>query len=311
MSQWSQPFSRGQMTAAPMAPDLIEVPVAGSGPYIPERFARQISSHLLANIGEVPGTPLILGVHGAPGTGKTYQIECVLKQMGVDLFAISGGQLESQNAGEPAELIRTTYGYASDVLKAQAPACIVFNDIDTGGGEWEGNTGTVNHQTVLGELMHLVDFPKQVDGKATRRVPIIMTGNDFTKLYEPLRRPGRMRLFEWAPNVDERVEIIASIFPSRGRQVAKALATQYEALPLSFYSDLKSALVDNVLHGLYGSVAAQSQAIREVLEKKRPLSVSSDSVPDAEVLAVAQKLARTFSVTSHLGGTSPQAGGST
>lgn len=286
------------MQGAPSSPDWQPIQ---SKPYVPERFATQVSGHLLANIGEVLGTPLILGVHGAPGTGKTYQIEIVLKQMGVELYAISGGQLESKDAGEPAELIRDTYCQASDVLKTKKPACIVFNDIDTGGGEWEGNTGTVNHQTVLGELMHLVDFPKQVAGQRTRRVPIIMTGNDFTKLYEPLRRPGRMRLFEWIPTLQERVEVVGGIFPERPRKVVKTLATEFELLPLSFYSDLKSALVDRVLQQKFPDVAAQTEAILELLSTKKKLSVTDQSLSDADVISTARNLAKTFSVSTHLG----------
>lgn len=303
MSGLESPFIQGITPSGSAARPPISTPrtPTQSGIYIPERFAKQVSGHLLSNIGEIPGTPLILGVHGAPGTGKTYQIETLLKQMNVELFAISGGQLESQNAGEPAELIRTTYGQASDVLKTRAPACVVFNDIDTGGGEWEGNTGTVNHQTVLGELMHLVDFPKQVGGQITRRVPIIMTGNDFTKLYEPLRRPGRMRLFEWIPNLQERIGVVGAVFPERPPRVVEALATEFESLPLSFYSDLRSALADRVLHEQYPNVAAQTAAIHDLLSNKRVLTVSAQSLPDDVVGATARALAQTFTIKTHLG----------
>lgn len=269
-------------------------------PHIPERFVRQVSGHLLANIGEVPGVPLILGVHGAPGTGKTYQVELVLKRMGVELLTISGGQLESENAGEPAQLIRETYCEASDVLKTKSPACVVFNDIDTGGGEWEGNTGTVNHQTVLGELMHLVDFPKQVGGRITRRVPIIMTGNDFTKLYEPLRRPGRMRLFEWQPSREERYEIVRALFVGRSDAVLATLASAPPELPISFYADLRSALFQMMLDRHYPTIELRVQAIHEVLQTRRPLPAAEVMVSDEDLLRLAAELASSFQVTSHL-----------
>lgn len=301
MSKFPLPFVQGLPLGDPAPTRTQTTRAVKQSVYIPERFARQVSGHLLSNIGEVPGSPLILGVHGAPGTGKTFQIETLLREMNVELFAISGGQLESENAGEPASLIRETYCNASDVLKTRAPACLVFNDIDTGGGEWEGNTGTVNHQTVLGELMHLVDFPRQVGGQITRRVPIIMTGNDFTKLYEPLRRPGRMRLFEWIPNAQERVGVVGAIFPERGTEVVEALAGEFDALPLSFYSDLRSALVDRVLHQKYPNLASQTEAIHDLLSKKQVLEVSAESLEDEDVLLTARQLAATFSISTHLG----------
>jgi hypothetical protein len=72
---------------------------------------------------------------------------------------------------------------------------------------------SVNQLMVFGELMHLVDYPNSVEGKETLRIPIIITGNDFTRLYEPLVRAGRMTAFEWIPTRDERAEIVGAIFP--------------------------------------------------------------------------------------------------
>lgn len=68
-----------------------------------------------------------------------------------------------------------------------------------------GNTQmTVNNQIVVGTLMNLSDNPTRVsvgqdwrESDITNRVPIIVTGNDFSTLYAPLVRDGRMDKFYW------------------------------------------------------------------------------------------------------------------
>lgn len=63
---------------------------------------------------------------------------------------------------------------------------------------------TVNNQIVVGTLMNLSDNPTRVstgqkwrESDVTHRVPIIVTGNDFSTLYAPLIRDGRMEKFYW------------------------------------------------------------------------------------------------------------------
>jgi SpoVK/Ycf46/Vps4 family AAA+-type ATPase len=222
--------------------------------YIAERFKKVIYLHLVKNmlthIAVRP--PLLLGIHGSSGDGKTYQCEYLLEQMGVKTFLISGGQLESHDAGEPAQLVRTTYLNASrNVEKGESKAAVVLiNDIDTGIGSWgEMVQYTVNRQTVFGELMHLVDYPTSVEGRTTRRIPIIITGNDFTKLYEPLVRAGRMTSFEWKPTIDEKVHIVSRIFPELSPAECKEVVSTFHSEPVAFFSFLRSTLIDEKLYG--------------------------------------------------------------
>ena len=68
-----------------------------------------------------------------------------------------------------------------------------------------GNTQmTVNNQMVVGTLMNLADNPTRVsigqdwrDSDIVNRVPIIVTGNDFSTIWAPLIRDGRMDKFYW------------------------------------------------------------------------------------------------------------------
>ncbi len=223
--------------------------------FIPERFQKVIAIHIVKNlmhqeVGVRP--PLLLGIHGQSGIGKTYQCEQVLEYMGVKSFLISGGQLESSDAGEPARLLRRTYIKASSSLitKEANAAVVLINDIDTGLGDWgEMVQYTVNRQTVFGELMHLVDYPTFVEGQATQRIPIIITGNDFSKLYKPLLRPGRMTAFKWEPTSEEKVKIVARIFPelTQSRDNCQKLVEEFDSQPIAFFSHLRDSFTDDQL----------------------------------------------------------------
>lgn len=241
--------------------------------YVPERFRRIVTLHVIKNLmtQNVTRVPLLLGIHGSSGDGKTYQCEKVLEELGAKSFLISGGQLESHQAGEPAQLIRTAYLNAGRCMQTREnqAAVVLINDIDTGLGSWgEMVQYTINRQTVFGELMHLVDYPTSVEGRSNvKRVPIIITGNDFTKLYEPLVRAGRMTAFEWNPSLEEKTQIVSRIFPEISSQDCVALVNEFRTQPLAFFPHLKATLTDDELwqqiqqRGIHSIISSISNGI--------------------------------------------------
>jgi ATP-dependent 26S proteasome regulatory subunit len=219
---------------------------------VPERFKRVIALHVVKNLfTNAPfRPPLILGIQGGSGVGKTLQCQTCLEEMGVKAFLISGGQLESGIAGEPAQLVRQTYIAASRSIENREcnVAVLLLNDVDTGLGNWGDKVQTtINTQTVYGELMHLVDYPNGVQGIKTHRIPIILTGNDFTKLYEPLVRAGRMTSFIWEPTSEEKALILQGIFPDLNSHDYHTLVAQFPDQPIAFFAHLRSTLIDNIL----------------------------------------------------------------
>ena len=46
-------------------------------------------------------------------------------------------------------------------------------------------------------------------------MPVVCTGNDFSTLYAPLIRDGRMEKFYWAPTREDRVGVAMGIFQVR------------------------------------------------------------------------------------------------
>lgn len=218
---------------------------------IPSRFQNQINTHLLGNMLEIDDYPLILSIIGSPGMGKTWQLRKQLEKLNVRVFSISSADLESDRAGAPAKLLKEQYVNASISISQKKPAAIVIDDIDTTVGEWERNTGTVNHQGILAFLMHIADNPHYIENVGrTNRVPIFLTGNIFELLYEPLRRTGRMLKFDWEPTFDEKIDIVASVFCFANKTVAEMLVNAFPTEPISFFSSFRTTAAINQLSAL-------------------------------------------------------------
>ncbi|GAA0175684.1 hypothetical protein LIER_41959 [Lithospermum erythrorhizon] len=80
--------------------------------------------------------------------------------------------------------------------------CLFIDDLDAGAGRMGGTTQyTVNNQMVNATLMNIavsltnVQLPGMYNKEEIPCVPIIVTGNDFSTLYAPLIRDGRMEKF--------------------------------------------------------------------------------------------------------------------
>merc|ERR1719218_323141 len=189
--------------------------------YISPSYMDKVVVHIAKNFMQLPKikVPLILGVWGGKGQGKTFQSDLIFKKLGIAPIVMSAGELESGNAGEPAKLIRQRYREASDIIKKGKMSTLFINDLDAGAGRMGGATQyTVNNQMVNATLMNLADnptnvqLPGQYQVEEIPRVPIIATGNDFSTLYAPLIRDGRMEKFYWSPTRTDRIGVCAGIF---------------------------------------------------------------------------------------------------
>jgi ribulose bisphosphate carboxylase small subunit len=232
--------------------------------YIAPRFLDKLAVHITKNFLNIPGVrvPLILGVHGRKGEGKSFQCELVFERMGIEVTLISGGELESPDAGDPARLIRLRYRETAELVKVRGKMCVLMiNDLDAGAGRFdEGTQYTVNTQLVNATLMNIADNPTDVqlpgsyDSTPLQRIPIIVTGNDFSTLYAPLIRDGRMEKFYWEPDRDDKVGIVEGIFGDDGvsRREVEQLVDRFPNQSIDFYSAMRSRLYDEqVLHFIH------------------------------------------------------------
>jgi len=186
--------------------------------YVSPRFMDKVASHVAKNYLADQGAlgnagrrvPLILGIWGPKGSGKTFQTELALKKLKAQPIIMSAGELESDKAGEPGRLLRERYRRAAELSKVRGVlSALVINDLDAGIGIFRETQRTVNNQIVGGTLMSICDAPNRVsvwgdswesETSGNLRVPIIVTGNDFSTLFAPLIRDGRMDKFYWDPD---------------------------------------------------------------------------------------------------------------
>nr|AGL08672.1 chloroplast rubisco activase 1 [Sagittaria graminea]AGL08674.1 chloroplast rubisco activase 1 [Sagittaria graminea] len=227
------------------------------GFYIAPAFMDKLVVHIAKNFMELPNikVPLILGIWGGKGQGKSFQCELVFRKMGINPIMMSAGELESGNAGEPAKLIRQRYREASDIIKKTGKMCVLFiNDLDAGAGRMGGTTQyTVNNQMVNATLMNIADSPTNVqlpgmyNKQENARVPIVVTGNDFSTLYAPLIRDGRMEKFYWAPTREDRVGVCTGIFRADNvpeQEIVKLVDT-FPGQSIDFFGALRARVYDD------------------------------------------------------------------
>lgn len=233
---------------------------------VPERFAQTVVAHLIKNVAPtVPmGTDLILGIHGPPGFGKTYQTNALMHLLGADIHEMSVGSFEAADAGGPVRTLRKTYESASDRIRDghPAPQVVVLHDLDAAIGDWGPLVQTtMNRQLIFGELMQIADSPDRVAGFECTRVPIIATGNDLGRLYPPLLRPGRMRLFTWQPMPREMVEVVQGIYPWLSREDITQLTYACPGEPVAFFAGLSGWLIDSSIAALIRSEGVSPQRL--------------------------------------------------
>lgn len=250
--------------------------------YISPRFLDKISVHITKNFLNLPGirVPLILGIHGRKGEGKTFQCELVFAKMGFEPVVISGGELESPDAGDPARLIRLRYREAAEQIRVRGQMCALFiNDLDAGAGRFDSTTQyTVNTQLVNATLMNIADNPTNVqlpgsyDDTPLHRVPIIVTGNDFATLYAPLIRDGRMEKFYWEPDRDDKVGIVGGIFEPDGlsNQQIVELVNEFADQSIDFFSALRSRIYDEQIRDFIHQVGVERVSKRLVNSVEKP-----------------------------------------
>ena len=258
------------------------------GYHVPTRFLERVAVHVSKNVlkdkgalGATP-TPLILGIWGEKGCGKTFNVELACRKMGMLPIVTSAGELEDSTAGEPGAMLRRRYLTAARAMRQTGRlSCLIINDIDAGIGKFKDDLGTVNNQITHGTLMNICDNPTQVsegtvwrsDFKSTNaRVPIIVTGNDFSRLYAPLTRDGRMDLWMWEPTRDELADILYAMMSDDGLSMEEcvALVETFPNQPLDFFGAIRARVYDDAVRELILDVGLD--ALGEALvgdERKR------------------------------------------
>jgi ribulose bisphosphate carboxylase small subunit len=274
--------------------------------YIAPTFLEKLAIHITKNYLNIPNlrVPLLLGIHGRKGEGKSFQCDLVFEKMGIEVVQMSAGELESPDAGDPARLIRMRYREAGELVKIRGKmAVLVIQDIDAGIGRVDQMTQyTVNTQLVHGTLMNIADTPTNVqlpgsyDSAPTQRIPIIVTGNDFSTLYAPLVRDGRMEKYYWEPTRDDRIGIVSGIFNADAHHISQMdiakLIDLFPSQSIDFYGALRSRLYDQQVSKFIQTIGIESLAARVVNSKEKPPEFQSPNFGLEHLVEVGHSIVR-------------------
>ncbi|MBD1912029.1 AAA family ATPase [Leptolyngbya sp. FACHB-8] len=271
--------------------------------YISPHFLEKLSVHITKNYLKLPGVrvPLILGVHGRKGEGKTFMCELVYERMGIEAIHVSAGELESPDAGDPARLIRLRYREAAELVKVRGRmAVLMINDVDAGIGRVDSQTQyTVNTQLVNATLMNIADNPTNVqlpgsyDAEPVQRIPIILTGNDFSTLYAPLVRDGRMEKFFWDPDRSDRLGIIGGIFDkdlSPGE--VETLVDTFPNQAIDFFSALRAQLYDEQVRNLIQTIGLEHISQKVVHSDGKPTEFHRPDFSLPHLIEIGRRMVR-------------------
>ncbi len=270
--------------------------------YIAPAFLNKLAIHITKNYLNLPNVkvPLLLGIHGRKGEGKSFQCDLVFEKMGIQVVQMSAGELESPDAGDPARLIRVRYREAGEMVNVRGKmAVLVIQDIDAGIGRVDQMTQyTVNTQLVNGTLMNIADTPTNVqlpgsyDSSPTQRIPIIVTGNDFSTLYGPLVRDGRMEKYYWEPTRDDRIGIVSGIFAADSvntSDVVKLIDT-FPTQSIDFYGALRSRLYDEQVAQFIQSIGFEAISARVINSTEKPPEFQSPNFGLTQLIAVGHEI---------------------
>ena len=224
--------------------------------YIPEGFFDAVVLHIVKNTLAHLEAPLMLAIQGPKGEGKSMMSREVCSQIGVYVVALPGASLSGVYEKEPILILRDAYLHASALRKVKNRlVALLIDDLDTSVVATHSDRRyTVNTQLLSGMLMYLCDDPYHIGEQETGRIPIVVTGNDFTTLHEPLTRHGRAQFYDWRPDPGIKTEIVRHMFTGYIDNEQLVLIDELvkhfscdDTEPIAFYHTLRSSLYDEVI----------------------------------------------------------------
>lgn len=270
-------------------------------------FEETVISHVLGNYMDASPFPLFLSIHGPKGEGKTFQTLRSCAKYGINIYYVSGAELCGSYEKDSIALIQQNLNEAILNYRTNLElSVVVIDDFHLSiASVNDGVAKTVNSQILTGWLMNISDRSK---AERKSRIPFILLGNDFSNLYPPLTRDGRMDFYEWKPSAFDKEKMICAHFEDyiRGDENwirFKNMIRNFPTEPISFFAELKNDLLKCQVKRLVQTTNI-TNAI-ELLKKFDNVSEevlmceSFDIVGELEKLAEKRKEAMDAKMTTH------------
>jgi SpoVK/Ycf46/Vps4 family AAA+-type ATPase len=216
------------------------------------RFAAEVRLHMLTTFGITgsEGRPQILLIYGAPGSGKTFQLNECLRAYKIEPVVFDSAEVEHGTAGEPINMLKSKIEKVCYQNSRGTPSALILDDVDLLLGRFAGTQYTHNLQHIIQELMRVAVGIADTTG-APERVPMFFLANDVVNLHLPLLRLGRARFFHWMPTLQEMAVIVQKIIPGLSCEESATLVETFPGELPAFYQDLKDLISRNAVLQLY------------------------------------------------------------
>lgn len=212
-----------------------------SGLIVPKEFEKRILVHVVShyltqNDFFVP--PMFLAIEGPAGEGKTSQTIATLTQHDMEVVYISASELAGTHEKEPVELMDQVYEYAVRRRNIEKCVAILIDDFHMGTVNHDPKIEkTINTYLLTGRMMNLANSNDGI------KIPIILTGNDFSNVYAPLLRSGRADRYVWKPNFETKTSVIRTLiepFTMLSEEEFTSFCNRYRDGTIADFSQLKN-----------------------------------------------------------------------
>ena len=124
---------------------------------------------------------------------------------------------------------------------------------------------------------------------AILRWPSCRTGNDFSTLYAPLIRDGRMEKFYWAPTREDRVGVCMGIFKEDGvtRAEVEQIVDTFPGQSIDFFGALRARVYDDAVRSFVKSIGTENIGARLVNSKEGRVSSQALALGECDFVAFA------------------------
>lgn len=243
--------------------------------FIPQRFMQRVIDHVVLNYLEDNHffqPPLYLVIEGTSGQGKTIQTIGACNKKKIAVKYISASQLSGKKEAESREVLEQLYDEAVALYNGGIYCCILVDDFHMGNAITDDKVKkTINSNLLIGFMMNLAD------SEFRQRIPMVLTGNDFSTVYPALVRDGRADVFFWEPTYDEKFETIKTIYSSL------LWDTDFKDMK-KFYNDYKDY-----------SVAFFKQLINDLRRQRISAEISKiDDISASSLHTLSQKIKQNF-----------------
>ena len=117
-----------------------------------------------------------------------------------------------------------------------------------------------------------------------------MAGNDFSTLYAPLIRDGRMEKFYWAPTREDRVGVSMGIFKEDGvtRGEVEQIVDTFPGQSIDFFGALRARVYDDKVRDFVKEIGMENIGARLINSKEGKVCLHLLLLPLSGSCALAQ-----------------------